>query len=203
MLADDLIDEVLLLLGIDGSMLASRVPNEGIDLTVAVGDGEVDSDELPASGSTIPKFGVLVEIGKLGELESCFVFSSLLGGNELKPADGVLASGGSAMLADEATTLGGLFGSSKGAGCSAVLGEFGRAIEGVVGSDGDSVAAGKSLGLEANPLEGVLLNMSNALDALPDGLDTMGLGPETSGNESSRPTCNSASRGVSVPFMAT
>lgn len=121
----------------------------------------------------------------------------------MKPGDGMLASGGNAMLAAEATLLGKLLGNSNGAGCKAVFGEFGRAIEAGDGSDGDSVAAGKALGLEANPLEGVLLNMSNALDALPDGLDAMGLGPETSGNVSRKPTSNSALRGVSVPFMAT
>jgi len=205
LLADDLIDEVLLPPGVDGSMLTSGVPDGGSDFREEGWVGNVDSDGLMASGKPIPKFGVFVEIGKLGELESCFVFSSLLEGDELKPADGVLASGGSAVLVEGSPPLGRLLGNSRGAGCKAVVGGFGSASGGTVGSDGDIVVPGKALvlGLEANPLEGVLLNMSNALDALPDALGAMGLGPETSGNVSSRPTSNSAMRGVSVPFMAT
>ena len=74
------------------------------------------------SGKPIPKLGVLVEIGKLCELESCFIFSSLLGGNELKPADGVLASGGIALLEEGSPPLGRLLGNSRGAGCKAVAG---------------------------------------------------------------------------------
>jgi len=149
---------------------------------------------------------VLVEIGKLGGPASSFIFSSLLAGNdELKLEDGVLASGGNALLKEGSPLLGRLLGNSKGAGCKAGFGEFGSAIGGTVGSDGDIEVPGKALvlGPEANPLEGVLLNMSNALDALPEALDAMGLGPVTSGNVSSRPTSNSALRGVSVPFKAT
>jgi len=70
LLADDLIEDALLLLGVDGSMLASGLPNDGSDFTAEEGAGDADSAGLLASGRLIPKFGVLVEIGKLGEIES-------------------------------------------------------------------------------------------------------------------------------------
>ena len=92
-------------------------------------------------GKPIPKFGGLVEIGKLGELESCFVFSSLLEGNELKPAGWVLARGGNALLIEGSPPLGRLLGNSKGAGCKA--GESGSASGGTVGSVGGTVVPGK------------------------------------------------------------
>ncbi len=174
------------------------------------GSGLIDGDEvapnsLETSGRLIPKFGVLVEIGMLGDVRFCGDRSSSDGAEDgLKFADGMLASGGKA-LADEAFALGSPEGMSRGAGWSDGAVEFGKVIGGTAGSVPAIVAGGKALGdgLEPKPFDGELLNMSNALDAFPAGVDPMGLGPDTSGNVSSCPSSNSALSGVSVPFMAT
>ena len=146
----------------------------------------------------------MVEIGVIDTIELGSNFSSLLNGDdELKPADGVLASGGRATLVEE--SLESPEAINNGAGCKLELAELGKPIGGMAESDGDIVAAGKSLVPEfaANPLDGVLLNISKALDVLPGLLAAIELGPETSGNVSSCPNSNSTLRGVSVPFIAT
>ena len=95
-----------------------------------------------------------------------------------------------------------LGGVRRGAGCNDGMVEAGNA-GGRVDSEVLEFAKGEAFELEANPLDGVLLNMSKALAVFAALEDGMGPGPETSGMVwSSRPNSNSALRGVLVPFIA-
>ena len=205
LLADDLIDE-----GLD-PLVGRLMPRSGGRAAGGSGsalgaEAAAGSAAVAAAGKLIPKFGVLVEMGRLGAVKFCGARSSLDGneGGELKLEVGVLASGGKS-FGDEEFATGIPGGVSRGAGCSDGAVELGNAIGGTAGSDPAIVAGGKGLGfgLEPKPFDGVLLNISKAFEAFPDGVDAMGLGPDTSGKVSSWPSSNSALLGVSVPFMAT
>ena len=204
MLADDLIGAGLATLVEDGWFRPACVGRSTIGSGVTADRDACEDSGVVAPGTAIPKLGVLVEIGVFVVPVLSGNFSSLLNGDdELKFVDGVLARGGSAILVDE--SLGSPEGISIGAGCKVEFAELGKAIGGTTESEGGRVAAGKGLDpvLAANPLDGVLLNISKAFDALLGMPVATWLGPETSGNVSSCPNSSSTLSGVSVPFIAT
>jgi len=120
----------------------------------------------------------------------------------LNEDEGVLARGGSVLGSESPSAEMPLGGVRRGAGCNDGLVEAGNAG----GRDDSEVfefAKGDAVVLEANPLDGVLLNMSKALAVFPELVDAMGPGPETSGMVwPSRARSNSGFRGVLVPFIA-
>ncbi len=117
---------------------------------------------------------------------------------------GVFGKGGKVVLVAAVPDAG----VSRGAGCRGGLVETGNEFIGPEAPNpfefpkGDATDSG---GVEANPLDGALLNISKPLDELPVVLAPMGPGPETSGilwsalMRSSSPALS----GVSVPFIAT
>ena len=118
--------------------------------------------------------------------------------------DGVLARGGSVLGSELPSAEMPLGGVRRGAGCNEGLVEAGNAG----GRDDSEVlefTKGEAFVLDANPLDGVLVNMSKALDVFPEPEweGALGPGPETSGRVwSRRAKSNSALRGVLVPFIA-
>ncbi len=165
--------------------------------------GEKSLDSLGSNALTL-RFGVLVEIGS----EEPFIsfLSSVFDGKLGMRLGATLANGGRALT--WAVLLWGVFplgGMSSGAAWSCGLEGLGNAIDGLAASGFAGAPNGDGLAvvLDPKPLEGALLNMSNALAVLPaveESLGPIGLGVVTCWKAS--PNSSSTLRGVSFPFNA-